>query len=147
MVTGYVDLWALGILIYEMCTSDVPFSGPDIYRSVTSHKGKIGMPLAPPHRPTLTPDALDLINKLCKPNPQLRLGSLKGGMADVKAHPFFAEIDFAAVNSRTVHVPAAWVPHVNDPTDTSNFDTSGEDEHALTANRATNLWCGRQRLP
>ena len=55
------------------------------------------------------------------------MGNLKGAHADVKAHPFFKDVDFDAVVSRNYHVPEAWVPAVNDVTDTSNFDTSQEE--------------------
>ena len=41
-----------------------------------------------------------LIKQLLRPDPDRRLGSLAGGAGDIKAHPFFAGMDWEALLRR-----------------------------------------------
>jgi serine/threonine protein kinase len=50
-------------------------------------------------------DIRDLIKRLLAHNPTLRLGSGKGGAADVKAHPWFTNFDWAAFAKRSLKAP------------------------------------------
>ena len=52
----------------------------------------------------------DLIKRLLTHSPSQRLGSLKGGALDVKAHPWFKDFDWEAFESCTM--PAPYVPKV-----------------------------------
>ena len=56
----------------------------------------------------------DLIKRLLVHNPNQRLGALKAGAADVKAHPWFANFDWAAFSKRQMKAP--YVPQVESPT-------------------------------
>ena len=74
----------------------------------------------------------DLIRRLLTNDRARRLGCLRGGSADVKAHPWF-HVGGKALNWDTVYacgLPPPYVPTVRSPWDTSNFDAypSGEGE-------------------
>lgn len=56
-----------------------------------------------------------------------RLGCMKGGAGDVKAHNFFHAIDWAKLRRKEVRAP--WRPKVSNPLDTSHFDDYDEDDH------------------
>lgn len=58
---------------------------------------------------------------LCRQTePSKRLGSGPDGAAQVKRHPWFSRLDWAALEARTLRAPM--VPTITDPLDTSNFD-------------------------
>ena len=50
----------------------------------------------------------DLVKRLLTHSPTQRLGSLKGGAADVKSHPWFLDFDWSAFESQTM--PAPYIP-------------------------------------
>ena len=52
----------------------------------------------------------DLIRRLLVLNPNQRLGALKGGAADVKMHPWFANFNWDAFSKRQLKPP--YVPQV-----------------------------------
>jgi len=52
----------------------------------------------------------DLVKRLLAHNPSQRLGSLKGGALDVKAHPWFKDFDWESFENQTM--PAPYVPKV-----------------------------------
>lgn len=52
----------------------------------------------------------DLVKRLLTHSPSQRLGSLKGGALDVKAHPWFNDFDWQAFENQTM--PAPYVPKV-----------------------------------
>jgi serine/threonine-protein kinase RIM15 len=64
-------------------------------------------------------EARDFMNKLMTLEPSQRLGS--GGAEEVKAHPFFAGIDWDKVTT----TEAAFIPQVTDPESTDYFDPRG----------------------
>lgn len=49
-----------------------------------------------------------------------RAGCLRGGVTDIKEHPWFAKLDWEKVLA--CRQPAPHVPRVRDEKDTSNFD-------------------------
>jgi hypothetical protein len=49
-----------------------------------------------------------------------RFGNLKNGVADIKTHPWFTEIDYMKLLNKQVKVP--FVPPLKGPGDTSQFD-------------------------
>lgn len=51
------------------------------------------------------------MKRLLTHSPSQRLGSLKGGALDVKAHPWFKDFDWQAFENQTM--PAPYVPKVN----------------------------------
>ncbi|KAL1633568.1 cytochrome c oxidase subunit 1 [Diplodia intermedia] len=110
-----VDWWAFGILVYEFLVGQPPFWDQNpmkIYEQIV--EGRVRFPSA------MSPDARDLISKLCTVDTSKRLGNLKGGAAAVKSHPWFRHIDWDALYHRKVQGPI--VPHLRGPADTRNFD-------------------------
>ncbi|KAL1627675.1 cytochrome c oxidase subunit 1 [Neofusicoccum ribis] len=110
-----VDWWAFGILVYEFLVGQPPFWDQNpmkIYEQIV--EGRVRYPSA------MSPDARDLIGKLCTVDTSKRLGNIKGGAAAVKSHPWFRHIDWDALYHRKVQGPI--VPHLRGPADTRNFD-------------------------
>jgi len=68
----------------------------------------------------LSPDAKDIIHRLCQVDPTRRLGNLRGGAQDVKNHPWFRDIDFDKLYRRELVAPLS--PTLSGPGDTRNFD-------------------------
>jgi hypothetical protein len=52
-------------------------------------------------------------------NPNTRLGS-KSGLSEIKAHPFFANIDFDQVLKKKINAP--FKPEISGKYDVQNFD-------------------------
>lgn len=67
----------------------------------------------------ISAEARDLIRKLLCQDPKDRLGS--GGADEVKAHPFFSDIDWDTILSKD----AAFIPQCEDPESTAYFDARG----------------------
>ncbi|GJN67542.1 protein kinase DC2 [Purpureocillium lilacinum] len=121
--TTAVDWWALGILIYEFLTGYPPFwhQNPiEIYKQI------VEKPVIFPQDPPISPDAKDLIRSFCTTDRSRRLGNISGGAARVKAHPWFADVDWDAVIARRGQGPI--VPPVRYPGDAQCFDTYPEDD-------------------
>ncbi|CAM0948815.1 unnamed protein product [Alopecurus aequalis] len=105
-----VDWWAYGVFLYELLHGRTPFAGAtneDTLRNIVR---------APLSFPTISggtgchaqlASAHDLIARLLAKDPAARLGSLRGA-ADLKAHPFFRNLNFALLrSSRPPVVPGA----------------------------------------
>uniref|UniRef100_K3WPX8 Protein kinase domain-containing protein n=1 Tax=Globisporangium ultimum (strain ATCC 200006 / CBS 805.95 / DAOM BR144) TaxID=431595 RepID=K3WPX8_GLOUD len=88
-VTFASDLWALGCIVFQLCTGETPFSGGSAY--LTFLKVQDGSFHLPEY---LSDEAKDLITKLLQKDPKARLGSGEAGINDIKVHPFFRGIDF-----------------------------------------------------
>ncbi|KAF1985427.1 Pkinase-domain-containing protein [Aulographum hederae CBS 113979] len=110
-----VDWWAFGILIYEFLVGQPPFWDQNpmkIYEQIVD--GNVRYPSA------MSPDARDLIGKLCAVDTSKRLGNMNGGAQAVKDHPWFRNIDWDELYYRKR--PGPIVPHLRGPADTRNFD-------------------------
>ncbi|RUP49439.1 hypothetical protein BC936DRAFT_142514 [Jimgerdemannia flammicorona] len=69
----------------------------------------------------LSPDAKDLLSRLLRKNPNIRLGGGEAGVRAIKAHRFFRKIDWKLLENREVEPPI--VPVVTSPEAAENFDT------------------------
>ncbi|CAK7202003.1 Cytochrome c oxidase subunit 1 [Sporothrix eucalyptigena] len=121
--TTAVDWWALGILIYEFLTGYPPFwhQNPlEIYRQI------LEKPVVFPQDPSISPAAQDLVHQLCTVDRSRRLGNISGGAAKVKAHPFFAGIDWDALYERRDQGPI--VPPIRFTGDAQCFDIYPEND-------------------
>lgn len=89
----FTDLWALGCIIYQCLTGDVPFNAKtDIQVFQLIQERKIAYPKY------LKPESIDLIDKLMQKDPFSRLGAGKPGSgldyAALQQHDFFKGISF-----------------------------------------------------
>ncbi|KOS20481.1 Serine/threonine-protein kinase gad8 [Escovopsis weberi] len=114
-----VDWWTLGVLLYEMLTGLPPFydeNTNEMYRKILSE---------PLHFSDVVPSAAkDLLTKLLNRDPKKRLGA--NGSAEIKAHPFFHDIDWRKLLQRKYE--PTFKPSVADALDTKNFDTEFTEE-------------------
>lgn len=111
--TKVVDWWTLGVLFYEMLTGLPPFfdeNTNDMYRKILQE------PLRFPD--DMDREARSLLIGLLDRDPVKRLGV--NGAAEIKAHPFFAQIDWRRLMAKKYAAP--FKPAVEDAEDTSNFD-------------------------
>jgi len=110
-----VDWWTLGILIYEMLASFPPFFDDEpmmTYRKII--QGKFKFPRY------LSAQSKDLISKFLKPKSTKRLGVIKGGAETIRAHPWYKDFDWKALNAQTLKPPIK--NKVKSAKDLSNFD-------------------------
>uniref|UniRef100_A0A8D2ZPN9 non-specific serine/threonine protein kinase n=1 Tax=Scophthalmus maximus TaxID=52904 RepID=A0A8D2ZPN9_SCOMX len=116
--TGYTQLcdwWSVGVILFEMVVGQPPFLATtplETQLKVINWKSTLHVP----PQAKLSPEASDLIVKLCR-GPEDRLG--KNGTDEIKAHPFFGAVDFS---SDLRQQAAPYVPTIAHSTDTSNFD-------------------------
>lgn len=91
-----VDLWALGVLLYELIDSNNPFKGNGEVATFSkiSSFGTSAYPSLIFDEKKFSPAAVDLITKLVKSEPDQRLGMGKVGYAAIKEHPYFCQIDW-----------------------------------------------------
>ncbi|CAB4010712.1 kinase DC2 [Paramuricea clavata] len=117
-----VDWWALGVLIYEMLIGYPPFYDDNpfgIYEKILA--GKVEWPKTMDNS-----HAKDLIKKLLVHDRTRRLGCLKNGAEDVKAHKWFRGIDWEVVIQRKLQPPI--VPKMRHAGDTRNFDEYPDED-------------------
>lgn len=88
------DLWAIGIILYQLLYGKCPFKGPSGYLTFQLIKTReFELP------DEISKEAQDLINKLLVLNPEDRLGAKS--FDDLKAHKFFEGIDWNTLPSQT----------------------------------------------
>ena len=112
-----VDLWALGVLIYEMVTGLPPFSDEDtpdkqIYDNITNLRYQT------PRGATVSCNSL--IKVLLVKTPSKRLGCGRAGLLELKRHAWFGGLDWKALIRK--EIPAPVVPVLEHDKDTSNYE-------------------------
>merc|ERR1719445_2566693 len=116
-----VDWWTLGILIYEMIASYPPFYDDDPMQTYT--KIMHGNVHYPRH---FSKNLIDLCRRLLRAKPTKRLGVIKGGIDNIKNHPWFAQkINWQKFEAMQVDAP--YTPMIAGPSDISNFEEYSED--------------------
>lgn len=86
------DLWALGVIIYQMLSGKIPFKGKT--QENTFEKIKSGVFEMDQSIPQI---AQDLIKKLLVINPEKRLGSVF--LNELMTHEFFEGTDFENIST------------------------------------------------
>lgn len=110
------DWWSLGAIMFECLCGYPPFcseNAHDTYRKILAWRDT----LAFPDDIHLSPEAEDMIRNLIR-EPEHRLGR-HAGAAELKAHPFFAGVDFDTIRE----IDAPFIPALKSITDTSYFPT------------------------
>ncbi|TSV41628.1 Serine/threonine-protein kinase LATS2 [Bagarius yarrelli] len=118
--TQLCDWWSVGVILFEMLVGQPPFLAPtptETQLKVINWENTLQVP----PQVKLSPEAVDIIGRLCC-SAEERLG--RNGAGEIKAHPFFAQVDFSS-NLRTQ--PAPYRPKIAHPMDTSNFDPVEEE--------------------
>lgn len=96
-----VDLWALGVALFEMVVGHSPFVGEDllvIYQKILS------VQIASPEQ-ALGADVAHLTTDLLQYDPASRYGFRHAGAKDIKGHKWFSDTNWAAVECRELEPP------------------------------------------
>ncbi|XP_036409833.1 serine/threonine-protein kinase N2-like isoform X2 [Megalops cyprinoides] len=113
--TRAVDWWGLGVLIFEMLVGESPFPGDDeeeVFDSIVNDEVR--------YPRFLSTEAISIMRRLLRRNPERRLGAGERDAEEVKKHPFFRNVDWTALLAKKVKPP--FVPTVQGREDVSNFD-------------------------
>ncbi|XP_067237268.1 serine/threonine-protein kinase N1b isoform X1 [Chanodichthys erythropterus] len=119
--TRAVDWWGLGVLIYEMLVGESPFPGDDeeeVFDSIVNDEVR--------YPRFLSTEAIGIMRRLLRRNPERRLGSGERDAEDIKKQPFFRNMDWDALLQRKV--PPPFVPALTGKEDVSNFDAEFTNE-------------------
>uniref|UniRef100_A0AAY4E5E3 protein kinase C n=1 Tax=Denticeps clupeoides TaxID=299321 RepID=A0AAY4E5E3_9TELE len=135
--TRAVDWWGLGVLIFEMLVGESPFPGDDeeeVFDSIVNDEVR--------YPRFLSTEAISIMRRLLRRNPERRLGAGERDAEEVKKHPFFRNMDWAGLLAKKVRPP--FVPTIKGREDVSNFDeeftseapilTPPREPRVLTAN-------------
>ncbi|KAG2387928.1 hypothetical protein C9374_000778 [Naegleria lovaniensis] len=121
------DLWALGCILYNFLTGRQLFDGESqylIFQKITAVQEE-GLVIEEDEErdedddetsstPLMDPDAIDFIRQVCQFDAEKRLGSRqRGGMSELKKHPFFKGIDFSQLGQMTPPTMNAKYPGPN----------------------------------
>eukprot|EP00737_Agarophyton_chilense_P000393 gb/GEZJ01000443.1/.p1 GENE.gb/GEZJ01000443.1/~~gb/GEZJ01000443.1/.p1 ORF type:complete len:539 (-),score=105.75 gb/GEZJ01000443.1/:149-1765(-) len=93
-----VDLWAFGILLYEILCGRTPFysrNREEVYTKIEN--GPLRFPR------NLSAEVISLIRGLLDRNPNTRLGLGPQGISEIKQHDFFHDMDWEALFQKEDH--------------------------------------------
>ncbi|XP_071444461.1 serine/threonine-protein kinase N isoform X5 [Hetaerina americana] len=113
--TRAVDWWGLGVLVFEMLVGESPFPGDDeeeVFDSIVNDEVR--------YPRFLSLEAIAIMRRLLRKNPERRLGSSERDAEDVKKQAFFRNISWDDLLLRRVKPP--FVPTIHSLEDVSNFD-------------------------
>lgn len=110
-----VDWWSLGAIIFEMLTGLPPFYTKD--REKLFYNIKFAELKYPPF---ISAACKDLLTKLFNKDPTKRLGSSEKDGDEIMEHPWFAKVDWAGIEAKTLK--PTFKPKRLAETDTGYFD-------------------------
>ncbi|XP_056606138.1 serine/threonine-protein kinase N2 isoform X2 [Triplophysa dalaica] len=113
--TRAVDWWGLGVLIFEMLVGESPFPGDDeeeVFDSIVNDEVR--------YPRFLSTEAISIMRRLLRRNPERRLGAGERDAEEVKRHPFFRNMDWDALLAKKTQPP--FMPTIKGREDVSNFD-------------------------
>ncbi|KAJ8331322.1 Serine/threonine kinase [Batrachochytrium dendrobatidis] len=119
-----VDWWSFGVLIFVMLVGRYPFHGEDendILEAILSDSIEY-----PSNMPRIT---LSLLQSLMNKVPSRRLGGGSADAEEVKKHPYFVNVDWAALMRKEMTAP--FVPTIAGTFDVSNFDKEFTSEQPV----------------
>lgn len=119
--TRAVDWWGLGVLIFEMLVGESPFPGDDeeeVFDSIVNDEVR--------YPRFLSLEAIAIMRRLLRKNPERRLGSTERDAEDVKKQAFFRNIAWEELLMRRIKPP--FVPTVSSAEDVTNFDVEFTSE-------------------
>lgn len=122
--TRAVDWWGLGVLIYEMLVGESPFPGDDeeeVFDSIVNEEVR--------YPRFLSTEAIAIMRRLLRRNPDRRLGSSERDAEDVKKQAFFRNVNWHDLLTKKVKPPFS--PTVRNMEDVSNFDEEFTSERAV----------------
>ncbi|XP_025111624.1 serine/threonine-protein kinase N2-like isoform X3 [Pomacea canaliculata] len=122
--TRAVDWWGLGVLIYEMLVGESPFPGDDeeeVFDSIVNEEVR--------YPRFLSTEAIAIMRRLLRRNPDRRLGSSERDAEDVKKQAFFRSLVWNDLLTKKVKPP--FVPTVKNMEDVSNFDEEFTSERPV----------------
>ncbi|KAE9022931.1 hypothetical protein PF010_g13542 [Phytophthora fragariae] len=123
-----VDLWQFGCILFELRAGYPPFYLPQSSQKST-HQRILYQPVRYPNN--MSPELKSLLVALLEKRQDDRLGA-RGGIADIKAHEFFAGIDWDLVLKRQLKPPL--VPGPPGENFVANFDPHfTEQPHTIYA--------------
>lgn len=109
-----VDIWAIGVLMYELVSGHSPFYDPAnndqmvICKNIV--KGKYSWPSHVKDK-----EIKDVVSKILVRTVTNRLGCKKDGITEVMEHKFYAPLDWKTLIAKKVRAP--WIPPVKDAFD------------------------------
>lgn len=113
--TRAVDWWGLGVLIFEMLVGESPFPGDDeeeVFDSIVNDEVR--------YPRFLSLEAIAIMRRLLRKNPERRLGASERDAEDVKKQAFFRHVHWDDLLARRLKPP--FVPTIRSMEDVSNFD-------------------------
>lgn len=113
--TRSVDWWGLGVLVFEMLVGESPFPGDDeeeVFDSIVNEEVR--------YPRFLSTEAIAIMRRLLRRNPDRRLGSSERDAEDVKKQAFFRNLNWDDLLMKKVKPP--FTPTVKTAEDVSNFD-------------------------
>ncbi|XP_055896064.1 serine/threonine-protein kinase N2-like isoform X5 [Biomphalaria glabrata] len=119
-----VDWWGLGVLIYEMLVGESPFPGDDeeeVFDSIVNEEVR--------YPRFLSTEAIAIMRRLLRRNPDRRLGSSERDAEDVKKQAFFRNVNWNDLLMKKVKPP--FTPTIKNMEDVSNFDEEFTSERAV----------------
>ncbi|KDN52150.1 kinase-like protein [Tilletiaria anomala UBC 951] len=118
-----VDWWSLGVMAYELLFGRRPFRGKT--NSALTHSIMHDKCIFPDNvGKMVSAEAVSFINALLERDVKKRIGC-RGGITDIKSHPFFAGMDWEALEAKEA------IPPFEPDSKKANFDATHELEELL----------------